>query len=94
MLRSYFQEIIPDYSKERVYMSDIRKIILWYNLLHKKNMLIKEESENKPENGDEKDVENETTEDVKSEKSNTVSSEVTDKGKKVVRNKTTGNMKK
>jgi hypothetical protein len=94
ILRSYFQEIIPDYSKERVYMSDIRKIILWYNLLHKKNMLIKEESENKPENGDEKDVENETTEDVKSEKSNTVSSEVTDKGKKVVRNKTTGNMKK
>jgi hypothetical protein len=35
-LKKYFEEIVPDYSKERVYLSDIKKIILWYNLLHKK----------------------------------------------------------
>jgi hypothetical protein len=44
-LRKYFEEIIPNYSREKVYPSDIRKIFLWYNLLHKKSMLIKEEPE-------------------------------------------------
>ena len=44
-LKKYFEEIVPDYSKERVYLSDIKKIILWYNLLHKNELLIKEEPE-------------------------------------------------
>jgi len=44
-LKKYFEEVIPDYSKEKVYVSDIKKIVLWYNLLHKKNMLVKEEPE-------------------------------------------------
>jgi hypothetical protein len=44
-LKKYFEEVIPDYSKEKVYISDIRKIFLWYNLLHKKGMLVKEEPE-------------------------------------------------
>jgi hypothetical protein len=44
-LKKYFEEIVPDYSKDRVYLSDIKKIILWYNLLHKKELLIKEEPE-------------------------------------------------
>lgn len=42
-LKKYFEEVIPDYSKDKVYVSDIRKVFLWYNLLHKKGMLIKEE---------------------------------------------------
>jgi hypothetical protein len=46
-LKKYFEEIIPDYSKEKVYVSDIKKIMLWYNLLHKKGMLIKEEPDKK-----------------------------------------------
>jgi hypothetical protein len=44
-LKKYFEDIIPDYSKEKVYISDIKKIILWYNLLQQKSMLIKEEPE-------------------------------------------------
>jgi hypothetical protein len=44
-LKEYFEEIIPDYSREKVYASDIKKIFLWYNLLHKKGMLVKEEPE-------------------------------------------------
>ncbi len=44
-LKEYFETIIPDYSKERVYLSDIKKVIQWYNILHKKNLLIKEEPE-------------------------------------------------
>ena len=33
-LEEYFFELIPDYDEDRVYASDIRKVIQWYNLLH------------------------------------------------------------
>ena len=32
-LETYFLKIIDDYDKERVYTSDIKKIIKWYNIL-------------------------------------------------------------
>lgn len=32
-LRSFFAEILPTYDRERVYDSDIKKLISWYNLL-------------------------------------------------------------
>jgi len=32
-LKKYFFEVLPDYDKDRVYISDIRKILRWYNLL-------------------------------------------------------------
>jgi hypothetical protein len=38
-LKSYFEEILPDYDRERVYTSDIKKVISWYNLLQKLNLL-------------------------------------------------------
>ncbi|MFA4852200.1 MAG: DUF5606 domain-containing protein, partial [Bacteroidales bacterium] len=38
-LKKYFEEILPDYDKERVYMSDIRKLFLWYNLLQSLGLL-------------------------------------------------------
>jgi hypothetical protein len=38
-LRKYFEEIVPDFDKERVYNSDIKKVIAWYNLLQKENLL-------------------------------------------------------
>jgi hypothetical protein len=47
-LKSYFAEILPEYDKNRVYASDIKKVILWYNTLQKLNLLVKEEPE-KPE---------------------------------------------
>ena len=33
-LKKYFAEVLPDYDKDRVYLSDIRKVVMWYNLLH------------------------------------------------------------
>jgi|SRR5690606_3208390 len=33
-LEEYFFEILPNYDEDRVYPSDIKKIIQWYNLLH------------------------------------------------------------
>jgi len=32
-LRTYFAEIVPDFDRERVYPTDIKKLIQWYNLL-------------------------------------------------------------
>ena len=37
-LEEYFFEVLPDYDEERVYASDIKKVIQWYNLLQKKGM--------------------------------------------------------
>lgn len=34
-LRAYFKMILPDYDRERVYPSDMKKVINWYNLLLK-----------------------------------------------------------
>jgi dephospho-CoA kinase len=32
-LRSYFSDILPDFDRDRVHDSDIRKLLQWYNLL-------------------------------------------------------------
>jgi len=32
-LKKYFAEVLPEYDKTRVYLSDIRKVVMWYNLL-------------------------------------------------------------
>lgn len=38
-LKSYFQVVVPDFDKERVYVSDIKKVLNWYNILQEKNLL-------------------------------------------------------
>lgn len=35
VLESYLLEILPNYDQDRVYISDIKKLFQWYNLLHK-----------------------------------------------------------
>lgn len=32
-LRDFFGEVLPDFDRDRVYPSDIRKLIQWYNIL-------------------------------------------------------------
>lgn len=44
-LKRYFKEVLPEYDEERVYVSDIKKVISWYNLLHGKDLLNKPEEE-------------------------------------------------
>jgi hypothetical protein len=34
-LEEYFFEVLPDYDEDRVYASDIKKVIQWYNILQK-----------------------------------------------------------
>lgn len=41
-LVSYFLEILPDYDRDRVYPSDIKKIVNWYNMLQAKGLVSKE----------------------------------------------------
>ena len=43
ILEEYFFEVLPDYDEDRVYASDIKKIVQWYNLLHKHDLLILDE---------------------------------------------------
>lgn len=47
-LEEFFFNILPDYDEERVYTSDIKKVVQWYNILQKcgKVVEIKEAYEN------------------------------------------------
>ncbi|MBN1926232.1 MAG: DUF5606 domain-containing protein [Prolixibacteraceae bacterium] len=49
VLKNYFIEILPDYDQERVYVSDIKKVIHWYNMLLEKDMLVFEEEKTEGE---------------------------------------------
>jgi hypothetical protein len=42
-IKSYFEEILPDYDKDRVYVSDMKKVLKWYNILQGAEMLNFEE---------------------------------------------------
>ncbi len=50
-LIAYFKEIVPNYDEDRVYPSDIKKVLNWYNILQAKGMVSKEEP--KVENAEE-----------------------------------------
>ena len=41
-LIAYFKEILPDYDQDRVYPSDIKKVLNWYNILQAKGLVSKE----------------------------------------------------
>jgi len=38
-LLKFFAEMVPDFDQDRVYVSDIRKMINWYNMLLAQNLL-------------------------------------------------------
>jgi hypothetical protein len=42
-LAAYFKEVLSDYDEERVYPSDIKKIVNWYNMLQAKGLVVDEE---------------------------------------------------
>jgi hypothetical protein len=50
-LQEFFTEMVPEHDSERVYTSDIKKVLSWYNLLLEKELLnFDEEEESKEEN--------------------------------------------
>ncbi len=54
-LKNYFAEILPEYDRDRVYVSDIKKVLLWYNILQGKGMLDFTEEEVPEEHDKEED---------------------------------------
>lgn len=49
-LEEYFFGVLPDYDEDKVYASDIKKIIQWYNILQQNDLLeaLETEAEEKP----------------------------------------------
>lgn len=59
-LKKLFEEVLPDYDQDQVYVSDMKKVFTWYNFLLEKGLLDFTEEEEATE-------ETETTEEVKNE---------------------------
>jgi len=65
---AYFEEILPEYDKEKVYVSDMKKLISWYNLLQEKSLIkLKEAAEENEETAEENTSEPEPVEHDKEE---------------------------
>jgi hypothetical protein len=80
-LKAYLNEVLPEYDKEKVYVSDIKKILQWYNILHALKMLVRDEPE-KPAEPEEKSK-TEVKKEAVSEKTPAVKKEKTPAGKGV-----------
>ena len=46
-IKAFFGEVLPEYDKDRVYVSDMKKIIQWYQLLSDQNLLTETKEEEK-----------------------------------------------
>lgn len=58
-LKAYFKEVLPEFDEERVYISDIKKVLKWYYMLNEMQLLNFEEAE---EDKEEKETENQEEE--------------------------------
>lgn len=45
MINAYMEEILPSYDRDRVYVSDMKKLFNWYNILNSKGYIKPEEKE-------------------------------------------------
>jgi len=60
-IKSYFEEILPDYNREKVMFSAMKRILKWYNVLNE-NGFIDDKEEEVVENKEENNVEENKTE--------------------------------
>lgn len=59
-LKAFFESMLPDYDKERVYVSDIKRVVKWYNQLLEQGTITAESlAETEKEEEKEDAVENE-----------------------------------
>lgn len=67
ILKDYMLQVLPDYDKDRVYVSDIKKLYQWYNLLNELKMIdLETEDDDAAKDGEvETDPETEEKEDEK-----------------------------
>ena len=52
-LEEFFFDVLPDYDEDRVYPSDIKKVIQWYNILQKNDLLATLEEEDQTDTSEE-----------------------------------------
>lgn len=52
VLSKYFKEVLADYDEDRVYTSDIKKVISWYNTLQKVGLAIETVEESSDESSE------------------------------------------
>ena len=62
-LKAYFEQVLPNYDRERVYLGDMKKIVKWFRFLNERSLISLEE-----ESGEEESEEN--TEEVATENTN------------------------
>ena len=60
-LKGFFSEVLPNYDEDRVYVSDIKKVVNWYSIL-RKNDIINEKAIKEEEKNDSEDKKEETVE--------------------------------
>jgi len=48
-LTAFFVSVLPDYDSDRVYVSDIKKMVQWYNLLQSKGLIDLDEDSETPD---------------------------------------------
>ena len=48
-LRTYFEKIIPNYDRDRVYIGDMKKIVKWFKFLNDRSLISLEEESEKEE---------------------------------------------
>ena len=51
-IHAYFSQILPTYDRERVYTSDIKKIIKWFHFLNDMELLVVDDDEDHPNQTD------------------------------------------
>jgi len=67
-IKEFFEDVLPSYDKERVYVSDIKKVINWYNLLTEQEFFDFPEEEEKVDEEKSSDSNEESKPDEKAEK--------------------------
>ena len=66
-LTAYFESVVPDFDKERVYASDIKKVLNWYNILQANGLVVTEEVKEDKEVKEEKPKKAKAEKDEKTE---------------------------
>jgi DNA primase len=67
-LRNFMEEMVPNYDADRVYNSDIQKLVNWYNLLLEKNLIDNEPDEEEQQEADKQEDKPVVKEESKMEK--------------------------
>ncbi|TVR81552.1 MAG: hypothetical protein EA412_02675 [Chitinophagaceae bacterium] len=82
-LKAYFSDVVPEYDKERVYISDIKKVLKWYVDLKKHNVPFElEETASEAEDADKPKKEEDKTAKAKKPAQKKVEKPVTAKATK------------